>query len=41
MPAEASEILFADPYTLWDELAERIHETNRTIPRTEGDPEWN
>ena len=41
VPAEASEILFADPYTLWDELVERIHETNRTIPRTEGDPEWN
>ncbi len=41
VPAEASEILFADPYTLWDDLVERIHETNRTIPRTEGDPEWN
>ena len=41
LPAEAPEILPPDPYTLWDELVERIHETNRTIPPTPGNPEWN
>jgi putative transcriptional regulator len=41
LPAVAPEILSGDPYTLWDELVERIHETNRTIPPTPGNPEWN
>jgi putative transcriptional regulator len=41
LPAVAPEILPGDPYTLWDELVERIHETNRTIPPTPGNPEWN
>jgi putative transcriptional regulator len=41
LPAVAPEILPEDPYTLWDELVERIHETNRTIPPTPGNPEWN
>ncbi len=41
LPAGAPEILPGDPYTLWDELVERIHETNRTIPPTPGNPEWN
>jgi putative transcriptional regulator len=41
LPAEAAQILPADPYTLWDALVERIHETNRTIPPTPGNPEWN
>ena len=41
LPAVAPEILSGDPYTLWDELVERIHETNRTIPPPPGNPEWN
>ena len=41
LPALAPEILPRDPYTLWDDLVERIHETNRTIPPTPGNPEWN
>ena len=41
LPAVAPEILPGDPYTLWDELVERIHKTNRTIPPTPGNPEWN
>ena len=41
LPAEASEILPRDPYSLWDALVERIQATNRTVPPSPGNPEWN
>ena len=41
LPAEACEILPQDPYALWDELVGRIQATNRTVPPSPGNPEWN
>ena len=41
LPAEAAEILPPDPYALWDDLVERIRSTNRTVPPTPGNPNWN
>ncbi len=41
LPAVASEILPQDPYTLWDDLVGRIRATNRTVPPSPGNPEWN
>ena len=41
LPAVAAQVIPPDPYKLWDELVAQVHETNRTIPPTPGNPEWN
>ena len=41
LPAVAAQVIPPDPYKLWDELVAQVHETNRTIPSTPGNPEWN
>ena len=41
LPAVAAQVIPPEPYKLWDELVALVHETNRTIPSTPGNPEWN
>ena len=41
VPATRDGILPADPYRLWDDLVELVHEAHRMLPPPDSDPRWN
>ena len=40
-PATAETIFYGDPYELWDDLVQKVHESNRILPHTTPNPELN
>ncbi len=40
--AASSDVVFSeDPYSVWDELLRRVHESHRLLPQITPHPEWN
>jgi len=40
-PAFAEDIFDADPYQIWDEQLQSVYQSNRLLPQTIDNPEWN
>lgn len=41
LPADVELMFGRDPYSVWDELLERVHATHRILPHECSNPEWN
>lgn len=41
LPADMDIVFQNDPYSLWERLLERVHESHRLLPHTCNQPEWN
>ena len=40
-PAEMRSIFDGDAYAIWDNMIAKVYESNRILPQTTGNPEWN